>query len=75
MTPALNHRKVCPMVANPQPDCFCVSLTSLGIFQVVDFCCDRFIECAIFLRQRGPAHQGNNPGPGPLPGEGQGVKS
>lgn len=42
--------KVCPVVADPQPDCFCVSLTSQRIVQVLNYCCDRFVECSIFLR-------------------------
>lgn len=50
MESVISHRKVCPLVADPQPDCFCASLTSQRIVQVMNYCCDRFVECAIFLR-------------------------
>lgn len=52
MHSALNHRTVCPLVANPRPECFCSTLTSQTIIQVVHYCCDRFLECAVFLRQQ-----------------------
>ena len=50
MNPAYSHQKVCPLVANPLPECFCASLTSQRIIQVMNYCCDRFAECPIFLR-------------------------
>lgn len=68
------HRKVCPLVADPAPECFCTNLTSQTIIQVVDVCCDRFQECGIFLRQGTGGAQGNPPGSVEPPGETKGVK-
>ena len=45
-----SHRRVCPLVIDPQPDCYCNQLTSQRIVQIVSFCCDRFHECVIYRR-------------------------
>ena len=58
MSAVHRQRRVCPLVTEPQPDCFCTSLTSQKIIEVVAYCCDRFEDCAIYRRQ----HQGAAPG-------------
>lgn len=71
MGSGISRRKVCPVVADPQPDCFCASMTSQRIVQVMNYCCDRFVECAIFLRQY-PGGEQEPPAVGAAAAEGQG---
>jgi hypothetical protein len=42
--------KMCPLLENPAPDCYCIDLTSLKIPYAVKYCLRDFRECDIFQR-------------------------
>lgn len=75
MKPELSHKNICPLVADPDPDCFCTNLTSQTIIQMVDYCCDRFQECGIYRRQRAGETQKEAPSSGQPPDEAKGVEA
>lgn len=75
MKTGLSHKNICPLVADPAPDCFCSTLTSQTIIQMVDYCCDRFLECKIFLRQRAGESQKDAPPSVQPSGEAKGVEA
>ena len=74
MTPAFAHSKICPLVTEQRPECFCTSLTSQKIIQTLDYCCDRFIECTIFLRHRPEGRSEENPSSAHPAAEGEGAE-
>ena len=41
---------MCPLLENPQPDCYCLKLTSLSIPRAVHYCLRDFRDCPIYLR-------------------------
>ena len=41
---------MCPLLENPQPDCYCLKLTSLNIPRAVHYCLRDFRDCPIYLR-------------------------
>jgi hypothetical protein len=47
------RKKTCPVLENPELDCYCLNLTSLGIQQAVHYCLDNFLECPIYKRTMG----------------------
>lgn len=46
-------KETCPVLENPEPDCYCLSLTSLGIQMAVQYCLEDFRQCPIYKRSRG----------------------
>ena len=41
---------LCPLLENPQPDCYCLSLNSLNIPKAVHYCLRDFRQCPIYQR-------------------------
>lgn len=55
-TPSAPDRKgggTCPVLENPEPECYCLDLTSLSILQAVYYCLGNFWECPIYQRVAG----------------------
>ena len=40
----------CPVLDNPEPDCYCLNMTSLTIPKAVQYCLRDFRKCPIFKR-------------------------
>lgn len=58
MSAILGQHRICPLVAQPAPDCFCLNLTSQRIIDVLANCCDHFEDCVIYRRQSPAAVEG-----------------
>ena len=43
----------CPLLENPEPDCYCMDLNSMTIPKAVSFCLRDFRECPIYKRYMG----------------------
>ena len=42
--------KMCPVLPDPEPDCYCLDLTSMKIPYAVKYCQRDFRECDIYQR-------------------------
>jgi len=50
----LDERKwKCPVLENPEPDCYCLNLTSLQIQKAIQYCLGNFGQCPIYQRTMG----------------------
>jgi hypothetical protein len=45
--------ETCPVLDNPESDCYCLNMTSLNIPKAVQFCLRDFRECPIYKRYMG----------------------
>jgi len=45
-----NGGKMCPILDDPQPDCYCIEMTSMKILYAVRYCLRDFRECDIYRR-------------------------
>ncbi len=45
--------EMCPVLDNPEPDCYCLNLTSLEIPKAVQFCLRDFRECPLYKKYMG----------------------
>ena len=45
--------QLCPVLDNPEPDCYCLNLNSQAISLAVRFCIRNFRECPIYKRWMG----------------------
>jgi len=52
-TPDGNGRGKCPLLDNPEPDCYCLNLTSLSIWKAVQYCLGDFRQCPVYRRFMG----------------------
>jgi len=43
----------CPVLENPDPDCYCLNMTSLIIQRAVQYCLTDFRKCPIYMRTMG----------------------
>lgn len=43
-------KETCPVLDNPEPDCYCLNLTSLTIPKAVQFCLRDFRQCPVYKR-------------------------
>lgn len=43
-------KEACPVLDNPEPDCYCLNLTSLTIPKAIQFCLRDFRDCPIYQR-------------------------
>jgi hypothetical protein len=43
-------KEKCPVLEDPEPDCYCLKLTSLNIPRAVHYCLRDFRDCPIYLR-------------------------
>jgi hypothetical protein len=41
---------ICPILDNPEPDCYCSDLNSLTIPHTVKYCLNHFRACSIYQR-------------------------
>jgi len=46
------REEACPVLDNPDPDCYCLNLTSLNIPKAVQFCLRDFRQCPIYKNYR-----------------------
>jgi hypothetical protein len=46
-------KEMCPVLENPEPDCYCMNLTSLNIRKAVEYCLRDFRRCPIYKRTMG----------------------
>ena len=44
------REETCPVLDNPEPDCYCLIMTSLNIPKAVQFCLRDFRRCPIYKR-------------------------
>ena len=44
------REEACPLLDNPEPDCYCMNLNSMTIPKAVSFCLRDFRECPIYKR-------------------------
>ena len=42
--------ETCPILDNPDPDCYCLNLTSVNIPMAVHFCLRDFRDCPIYQK-------------------------
>ena len=42
------REETCPVLDNPEPDCYCLNLTSLDIPEAVRYCLRDFRQCPIY---------------------------
>ena len=55
--PGGDGKGTCPVLENPEPDCYCINLTSLTIPIAVKYCLNDYRQCHIYSRCMGfPAH-------------------
>lgn len=45
--------ETCPLLENPDPDCYCLNMTSLIIQRAVQYCLTDFRKCPIYMRTMG----------------------
>jgi len=45
-----NEDKMCPILNNPQPNCYCIDMTSMKIPYAVKYCLQDFRQCDIYQR-------------------------
>jgi len=45
--------EMCPVLDNPEPDCYCLNLTSLEIPKAVQYCLRDFRQCPIYKNYMG----------------------
>ena len=43
-------KESCPVLENPEPDCYCKNLTSVTIPMAVQYCVRNFKQCPIYKR-------------------------
>jgi hypothetical protein len=48
-----DEKKRCPVLENPEPDCYCLDLTSLSIQRAIEYCLGDFRQCPIYKRTMG----------------------
>ena len=44
------NNNFCPLVNNPEADCFCLDLTSAGIIQILSYCKNNYKKCRIYQK-------------------------
>ena len=44
------REETCPVLDNPEPDCYCLNMNSLEIPKAVQFCLRDFRRCPIYKR-------------------------
>ena len=47
--------EMCPVLDDPEPDCYCLNLTSLEIPKAVQYCLRDFRQCPIYKNYMGYA--------------------
>jgi hypothetical protein len=47
------REEACPVLDNPEPDCYCLNLTSLEIPKAVQYCLRDFRQCPIYKNYMG----------------------
>jgi hypothetical protein len=52
-TPEVRGKRTCPVLENPEPDCYCLNLTSLQIQKALQYCLGNFGQCPIYQRTMG----------------------
>ncbi len=49
------REETCPFLDDPEPDCYCLKLTSLDIPKAVQYCLRDFRQCPIYKNYMGYA--------------------
>ena len=45
-----DEEKFCPLLSNPEPDCYCFNLNSQKIAYALDYCQGNYLACDIYQR-------------------------
>jgi hypothetical protein len=48
-----DNKETCPVLDNPEPDCYCLSLSSLDVPRAVQFCLRDFKQCPTYKNYMG----------------------
>ena len=68
-------KEKCPVLENPEPDCYCTNLTSLNIPMAIQYCVRDFKQCPIYRRYMGlPEYGAQLSAPAAPPTAGIGVR-
>ena len=51
--PGERGKATCPVLDDPEPDCYCLDLTSLQIHMAIQYCLGNFRQCPIYKRVMG----------------------
>jgi len=46
----IKNKNFCPLVSNPDAECYCRDLTSASIIQIMNYCKDNFKRCRIYQK-------------------------
>jgi hypothetical protein len=46
-------KATCPVLDDPEPDCYCLDLTSQQIQKAIQYCLGNFRQCPIYMRTMG----------------------
>ena len=49
------EKEFCPVLNNPEPDCYCFSLDSQNITFALKYCHGNYLACDIYQRAQGRA--------------------
>lgn len=52
-TPGERRKATCPVLGDPEPDCYCLDLASLQIQMAIQYCLGNFIQCPIYKQIMG----------------------
>ena len=52
-TPKRRRKDRCPVLNDPEPDCYCMNLTSWHIQKAFQYCLGEFKQCPVYLRVTG----------------------
>ena len=55
-----NGGKMCPILDYPQPNCYCIDMTSMKIPYAVKYCLRDFRECEIYQTTNNTQHETYN---------------
>ena len=44
------REETCPVLDNPEPECYCLNLSSLNIPKAVSYCLGDFRQCPIYKK-------------------------
>ncbi len=47
----LKNNSICPLVENPEPECYCVDLTSRSIRLILNYCKVNYKRCDVYVKK------------------------
>ncbi len=52
-TPDGGVHRTCPVLDDPEPDCYCLDLTSQQIQKAIHYCLGNFLQCPVYKQIMG----------------------